>query len=821
MPTVLLNAVLSAVRRNGFTVRAPDRVAVVSPMYNEERGAERALTSVLGQSEPPEQLVVSINGGSDDTEGVVRALLIRKGYRCEQRGPLEGANADLERWSGPEGGTEVTLALFADQTAKSDSLNLLVERVVATERVLVIDGDTVLERRFLEVMRRSLYRLVLRDGAYILVDDALQSGAVMSYAPRGSGPLQRLISLARRAEYAFAGILRRGQTATFGRWDVFARSRLFTVVGCGFVVRRDRFPIPNDTMTEDHDFTLAVQSREPVSERCGVAELDARGFRVVQGGRETPLSALVGFARTVELRHSSDARFVGEAVMLTEDPPHLNGLFRQVERWNGGSIESVLKRALRPEERRAMSPNVRFALWTSLFEQLLGLLLLMLLPILVALNLGSPSFGMPWRTLLAWLGFDLAFGALLTGYGFLRYHLAARRPAGRALLRAAGDLLVSLLPFMVLKYLNPVAYLAGALQILPRRRRLSGRDRVAGVAWERPAAAARARTPLMMRWLVLVTGVTVLSAAQVSATIDPVNRGAWLLMEEAPRVEMASFQSLPALVAAPPEARRREVGLSRHCTPAEMRWVDRTPRHLADGAPQYTPLTTWGLLTLARLAPIAPLLEEAATAYDVPPRFLLQVLLNESYLDPLAEGPTGDLGLSQMTSDALTMLKALSSDARSPLFNPRLISEDLNVFDPDFSLCAGAAKLAWARTQSGGSDDGVAYALYINPLRGAPRGTPAPRHGPAIAAMLHLEGLAGQLQAVYDADPARLTPAERDLRTLSVRVATGELALADGYALGLELALEYGIDDAMLYRRVLAELFPSPPQREVETAAIR
>jgi cellulose synthase/poly-beta-1,6-N-acetylglucosamine synthase-like glycosyltransferase len=821
MPTVLLNAVLSAVRRDGYAVRAPDRVAVVSPMYNEERGAERTLTSVLGQSEPPDQLVVSINGGSDGTEGVVRSLLTRKGYRCDDRTPLEGADADLERWSGPAGGPEVTVALFAQQTAKSDSLNLLVERVVTAERVLVIDGDTVLERRFLEVMRRSLYRLVLRDGGYILVDDALQSGAVMSYAPRGSGPLQRLISLARRAEYAFAGILRRGQTATFGRWDVFARSRLFTVVGCGFVVRRDHFPIPNDTMTEDHDFTLSVQSHDPESERRGVAELDAQGFRVLQGGREIPLSALVGFARTVDIRRSSDARFVGEAVMLTEDPPHLNGLFRQVERWNGGSIESVLQRALVPEERRAMSPNVRFALWTSLFEQLLGLMLLMLLPILVALNLGSPNFGMHWTTLLAWLGLDLAFGALLTGYGFLRYHLAARRRVGRALLRATGDLLAALLPFMVLKYLNPVAYLAGALQILPRRRRRTGRDRSAGVAWERPAATARARTPLLMRWLVLITGITVLSAAQVSATIDPVHRGAWLLMEEAPRVEMASFRSLPVLVVAPREERRNDAGLSRHCTPSEMRWVDRTPRRLAEGAPSYTPLTAWGTLTLARLAPIAPLLEEAATAYDVPPRFLLQVLLNESYLDPLAEGPTGDLGLSQMTSDALTMLQALSTDARSPLFNPRLISDDLNVFDPDFSLCAGAAKLAWARSQPGGGDDGVAYALYINPLRGAPRGAAAPRHGPAIAAMLHLEALAGQLQAIYDADPARLTPVERDLRALSGRVGTGELTLADGYALGLTLALEHGIDDVSLYRRVLSELFPPVPQREVETATIR
>ena len=56
------------------------------------------------------------------------------------------------------------------------------------------------------------------------------------------------------------------------------------------------------------------------------------------------------------------------------------------------------------------------------------------------------------------------------------------------------------------------------------------------------------------------------------------------------------------------------------------------------------PLSRWGLLSLVRLAPIAPLIEEAATAYDLPVDLYLTILLNESYLDPLAVGPTGDKG---------------------------------------------------------------------------------------------------------------------------------------------------------------------------------
>ena len=76
MPTVLMNTALSFVRDRGYTVKSPDSFAVISPMYNEERGAGQALSSLLEQDSLPEQIALSINGGTDATYDVVTLSLI-------------------------------------------------------------------------------------------------------------------------------------------------------------------------------------------------------------------------------------------------------------------------------------------------------------------------------------------------------------------------------------------------------------------------------------------------------------------------------------------------------------------------------------------------------------------------------------------------------------------------------------------------------------------------------------------------------------------------------------------------------------------------
>ncbi|HZJ10300.1 MAG TPA: transglycosylase SLT domain-containing protein [Trueperaceae bacterium] len=225
---------------------------------------------------------------------------------------------------------------------------------------------------------------------------------------------------------------------------------------------------------------------------------------------------------------------------------------------------------------------------------------------------------------------------------------------------------------------------------------------------------------------------------------------------------------------------------------------------------QHSPLSPWGLLVLARLVPLLSHLEEAATAYDIDAGFLLQVLLNESYLDPLAVGPTGDLGLAQLTSDALTLLRSVSAEEGSALWNEQLFAGDFSVYDPEFSLCAGAAKLAWASSQPFGDDEEVAYALYINPLHGATGGRVADTHLEPVAAMVELQPLVELLASTvvaYRADPATVSADERALLDIATTVAAGELDVQAAYTAAAQLVAALAIDDREFYRVIAQRLY--------------
>ena len=251
--------------------------------------------------------------------------------------------------------------------------------------------------------------------------------------------------------------------------------------------------------------------------------------------------------------------------------------------------------------------------------------------------------------------------------------------------------------------------------------------------------------------------------------------------------------------------------LSAYCRPVFLRHPSAAPQPLPGSAGAYQPLDPFELLMLGRLAPIEPYIEQAASTYDVPVRLMLQVLINESYLDPLAVGETGDKGLSQMTSDALTLLRAVSEDPNSALYNPHLLSGSFNVFDPDFSVCAGAAKLAWSLARPVVTDDAVAYALYINPLHGVTRsGRVAPKLRGPVEAMVHLGPLAdalGSAYAAYRVDPSSLAAPERQLVALSGEVASGKLDLAAAYRRSSAIVAANGVEDGAVYSAVQQRLF--------------
>ncbi len=835
MPTVLMNAGLSLVREGGSIVIGPDRLGAFVPMFDEEAGAARTIRSLLGQSEPLDELVISINGGSDGTPEVIERTLAALGYGAHAHGSSQ--SGDVTRWDKAGDGTSVVVVRYQSPTSKARSLNLAASGGALTaERVLVVDGDTVLSAGFAAAMRRSFYRLSYRrlpGGAhgYVLEDAALQSGAVRSLP--GASVQARLISAARDAEYSFSTVVRSGQCARMGGSGVFGRSRLYTVVGCGFVARRDVLPMPDDTLTEDHDLTLAAQDMAQQDEVKPAADLDAGGYRLLVDGRSRPLSALIGPRTKVIVRRSSTARFVAGAVMHTEDPPRLGGLLRQVERWNGGAIENALKR-VRPTVGGRLRPNVAFAVASAQVENVIGLFLALLLPAMLGLRHALPQAQVPAAMLVGWIGIDLLASLLIVMAG-------ARRLGdswGRAILVASRGVV----PLLALRSLGALAYVTAATRVVPTFVRSGLRRRSGEVlgyvqrTWSRPRARVAPQAHLRTAGVatsVLLFSLSLFFAVAHVARAYASTHDTWRYVYGSPRLDQADFELLPVyddrslstLVAELVEEERPGTKwVSPYCPPPEVAGWSQTPSEAKAfelGSDKgYQPLSPWGILMLARLAPLLTHLEEAARAYSLSGDFLLQVLLNESYLDPLARGPTNDIGLAQLTSDALTLVAAVSAEDGNPLRNEALFAGTVSAFDPAFSLCAGAAKLAWAESQPGGEDPEVAYARYINPFDGVRNGSVAPTHEEPVAAMTQLGELVQLLAAVvetYRVDPGLVSSQERELLDVASAVAEGRLSIRDAYRHVSSLVAAFDIDDRQFYRTVLQDLYgPNAPLPDVK-----
>ncbi len=835
MPTTLVNAFLGALPDRSFAVRGPDRLSAMVPMYEEEEGAGRALESLLRQRTPVDRVVVSINGGRDRTPEVVAATLDGHGFSVIERSAWGPTRIPCERWSRSARGPDVVVVRHVEPIGKADSLNLLVaEGLIDTERVLVMDGDTVLDGAFVAAIRDGFYRLRrTREGArwrWVLEDVALQSGAVTSRRSAMPTMESDLIRGARAAEYAFAVVVRRGQTARVGGGAVFGASRLFTVVGCGFTARTDAFPMPCDTLTEDHDFTMQVQQGATSAREVELDGLHLRGFRVVVDGVERPLADVVD-GPSVTMRRTADARFEAGAAMATEDPQRLAGYLHQVERWVGGALEVVAKRGVAPRHVRALAPNVRFALLTAQLENLVGLLLLLALPTVLGLQWPFAGFDHVARAAAVWWLADVAVTGTLVYLGFwtqLRSLGHRRRGVWR---RALARTVFGIGPLLVLRPLNALAYATSLTVVVPRFAQWMKPQRSpkTTVVWDRPAAAPgglRRRTARVAGTLVSIAGAGFVLTVGIGGATDPAGRVAYRAVVAMPSVALADYAVLPVAAVAPPAGfvlapaaiaageraaeQPAEPVVHAFCAPERVVRAGPEAHRLAAAAPDYRPLSAWGLLTLARLVPIAYHLEQAATAYDVPAGPVLQVLLNESYLDPLAEGPTNDLGLAQVTTDALRLLKALSDDPGSGFTNPGMFARAFSVFEPEFSVCAGAAKLAWSRSQPGGDDLEVAYARYVNPWDGVVAGRVSDRHRPLVDAFVSIGPMVDSLAAVFAAgerDPASLAPAERALLGVADAVAAGRLDVEGAYRQVAALTAELGIEDPGFYERVVPGLY--------------
>ena len=116
------------------------RVSVVLPVYNRAHYVAEAIESVLGQTLPPDELIVVDDGSTDDSVAVVERFA-RPGLRVlrQPNGGIGSArNAGLRAVTG-----ELVAFIDSDDLWERDKLALQVEAMRASDDVQLVFGHLV------------------------------------------------------------------------------------------------------------------------------------------------------------------------------------------------------------------------------------------------------------------------------------------------------------------------------------------------------------------------------------------------------------------------------------------------------------------------------------------------------------------------------------------------------------------------------------------------------------------------------------------------------------------------------------------------------
>jgi len=346
------------------------KITAFVPLYNKADSVEACLRSILNQTEKPAQLIVSENGSTDGSAEIID--FIAKSY------------------SGP---IKIDVIRHSQQTGKAESIEYAAKQLCESEYMLIVDADTELDAKFIE--NSSKYTAGLANGESV---DAV-CGAVFSKAPKpGASLSERLIHLFRQGEYNLAVLLRSGQSNV---------NRLFTLVGCAYLVKREAAAeMPHYTVTEDLEQTKKIQR---------------------QWGRVV---------------------FEPSAICYTQDPRSFKELNTQLRRWFSGGVQTFLRNIANVDAQNLASVWETRGMWTDILLHgtgILGCLLYFVLPTLAILNLAGLQDFMPARWTLYAFGLMMAIDATLWLY------------AGKRLGRLKGSL--KALPLFPLRFLGAFNYL--------------------------------------------------------------------------------------------------------------------------------------------------------------------------------------------------------------------------------------------------------------------------------------------------------------------------------------------------------------------------
>ena len=826
-PATMLNLVMGTFPDRTIPVRSNDIVSAILPMYNEGAVAKESLESLLSQTKMPKSIIVSVNGGGTDndfdkTYYVVRDELQSHGYISKEEGLSSTLDSGVETWV-HEYLPEVKVIDHIMQTSKADSVNGAIrQETEGIDRILILDGDTILKEDFLEKMSSNFYRLNIKrtdKGPVFEIEDyGLQSASVQSLRENDKWQA-KLISSARKFEYAFATVVRKGQATVFGNSKLFGNTRLFTATGCGLTARKELYPMPQETLTEDHDFSLKVQDDDKTKRESSRDEIERMGLEFYVNGEWRKARDIMDAQDRVVITKSGNARFVDNAIMYTHDPPSIEGLIRQWERWNGGAIQVMLN-SFGNKKRKA---NTAYATGSANLENIIISGAMAAAIAGIAMHAANPDIGLSMHNLEVGLGIDTSIVAGVAGYGFYLASRAQGYTNAKSALSAIKNTAVNLLPFELTRFIGPVTYLkAMASELYTRaKNKLSGREKNENVIWERPNSGGSLRKKAA-GYAPLAAAITAIAfgAYGVSGAGNDYNLEAMNLMRSAPS-ENAVYNQKPVWldnavnVTINPKVQLKRVndnGISQYCAaPSDAPLISIASLGNSD---DYKPLTFGQLQVLARMAPVAGYLENAATYYNYSKDemdMLLKTVLFESWYNPLAEGKTNDKGLGQITPSAINLVRNISLNYKGQEYNPRLAASDFSVWNPDWNLCATASKLAYVSGMVKDGNEGDIYALYVNPAKGIVNGVMPPdiesRVNDFEKVTPNFMPAIENAFAAYDKNPKILTSPERRLILLSKEVTSGNISPQNAYLKSSSLSQMAGVDDSSFYEKVQAKLY--------------
>lgn len=462
--------------RTVYPIVAPyERLTVIIPVYDEQEEITATLRAILNQTEPPHQIIVSDNGSQDETCLIIERFLMAKGYvlrRIIGQYDPELRIGQYEKDSAPI----IVFMQHRHQTSKADSINEIQKyKLIKSSRTLTIDSDTILHPRFIERMNENWYTLRIFRNRAIVSKAEILGGTVLPKKNHRASIQERIIAMAREAEYTFGQILvRTGQNLT----------ALYVTPGCGFMCRTDKLILPNRTVTEDLELTQTIQSQRKISKlnKSILEKFITGGFQLKMNNHLVPLAQCLQELGKPVYFSENNATYVNSAFMYTQDPTDFKGLFTQIGRWCAGFHQVLF---LQGKNFRKGDKRLLFTIYGAKFEGVTSSIIFLLLPCLLLIKI-TTGYGIEPN----YIGLFYLLDALVQISGMILSLYLRNRLQGNSKLKSVRHSLLRSIPIFfslyILRFIGSVQFLRSYLITVWETR--VEKKTIWNSQWERPHA---------------------------------------------------------------------------------------------------------------------------------------------------------------------------------------------------------------------------------------------------------------------------------------------------------------------------------------------